>query len=315
MAGDGLVANVYTVYAVKWPGTGAVTIGQLQDATFDENLVTAMLNAGGELDHSFIALYSARPVLRFNTTQLADALGLLGATFGRKITDTSDEVEIYFAKRAAGDHLAGASSHYKLTIQEGLLIWRSIRAPHQGDAVGEFEIYAVSTDGTTAPTAMVSNASLPSLDLVDELYTAGPVKIDSTWVEDVQNLSIDSGINVEEVSGSGSIYTTFTSIGVGRSPVIRADGFDYSALAALGADGGALPGTTIAWLRKKAADGAGNVSKASEVHISFTVPAGHYRYGNARGTVREHAGLTLQIDPRKTAGAAAMAIDTTAAIA
>lgn len=313
MAGDGVISNLYTVHAVDWAGTGATTLGQIINSAFDPGLSHAIAAAVGDLDGSFIALQSANPRFRFTTTQATDALALLDANFARAIANL-DEVDVYFAKRLAGDHLAGATSHVKMTINDGILILRQIRAPHQGRAELDFEIAPLSVDGTTAPITIVSNASLQTIDAVDEEYTAGPIKIDSSWVNDVQNWTLDIGVEPLLKAGAGCIWPTFASVQSPRLPVLTVDGFDLAELASLGAEGGALPGTVLAYLRKKAADGAGNVAAASAAHVKASIPKGQYDY-DARGTIGEDSPSTLTIRAIKSGATAALTITTGQAIA
>ena len=114
-----------------------------------------------------------------------------------------------------------------------------------------FDVIGVNAAGTVSPVVRTASQSLPALAYTREVFTLGPVKLNGTAVDGVQEVTIDFGIKEEVKAGSGALYPQLVAISEIRPRVtVRVN--DESALATLGLQGVAQGATdSLIYLRKE----------------------------------------------------------------
>lgn len=252
------VANLWKLTAVVTPGG---QISQITDQEYDTGLDEMLLSGSGQTDPTFAAVGQAMPMLGFTTTAIASALGICGLS-AYAITSATD---FYFGRVDQGGALASGAVHIKLTCTKGILLPRTLEASQGNDpATISYDLWPVSTDGTTAPIAIAVNQSLPVINGVTEAFTVGPVGINASTLQAVQSVKWDFNLKEEVVASDGHAYATFAGV-VDRHPKCEINGLDIAALSTFGLNGLAL--TAFKTYFRKIAKGGTRVADATTQHI------------------------------------------------
>lgn len=286
------VTNVHTLYAVDVDpitAANAIFIDQVTDFNVDTAIAEALHGADGAVDPTYVAVMGQAPRLRFTTSKLATLLAKVTNSFfinGIKIDSDAgvpahDGLEAWFQKLVEGGTRAGATSHLKMTINEGLLIPGAISVNQGGVAAIPLDCI-VTHDGTNAPIVLTANQTLPGSPSVSELFTLGPVKINGTLLDAVQSVSIDPGIQPIVAGADGAVWPTYAAI-MGRQPMITITCFDALALNTFGVSGTAQATADSLIYLRKLTEGGGRVADATAEHISFSIDEGIITVENIGG--------------------------------
>lgn len=298
------VANVHTLYAVDVdPITvaDAVFIDQITDYAVDPAIQEILAAGDGQVDPTFVATMAQSPRIRFSSSALATILAEASSAFalnGLKIDadGSHDGCEFWFQKVAEGGTRSAGSTHIKLTIKEGLLLPRAINASQGGVATMTLEALA-TYDGTNNPIVVAANQALVGSPGVSELFTLGPVSINGTALNAIQNCAIDLGIQEIVASGDGQTWPTFAGI-MSRAPLITLTTLEAISLSTFGLAGTAQTASDSVIYLRKIAEGGTRVADATAEHIKFTVDEGMIRVRSVGGA---HGGAIMsQIEIRPT---------------
>jgi len=306
----------HTLYAVNVDtvGAGDIFIDQIADFRLDPRINKLLEGGDGGVYNTHVSVLSQDPRIIFTTTKLASALAKCGLT-GLAITADVDEpgAEFWFQKLVEGGTRATGASHIKLTVAEGLLLPRTINAPHNGRATIGYECIA-TYDGTNDPIVVAGSQELSGTPSVSELFTAGKAMINGAQLEGVQNIVIDIGIQELVEGADGLVWPTYAGI-LRIQPVIRITTADAGALSTFGLTGAAQGATdSIVYLRKLA-EGGTRVADATEEHISFTIDEGHISVSDVSGPHGQRLGSMVEISPTYDGTNAPLVINTATAIA
>src|SRR5690606_31279896 len=108
---------------------------------------TLINSSDGQVDPSFAAVMFQKPVMSFSTSAIALALSYAGIG-GLSITTALD---FWFQRAAAGGTRMTGANSTKFTATKGILCPKSIEADSESHATIDYDMAAVSTDGTTSP--------------------------------------------------------------------------------------------------------------------------------------------------------------------
>jgi hypothetical protein len=215
--------NVYTLYAVKF---GSM-IGQINSWGMDTGTQELVLGSDGAADPTYAAVMGQRPTLTFTTTDIYAAL----SSFGIDGTAISSG-KVALQKLAEGGVRSSSADHILLTIANGIVVPTTLNATQGAQATLSYTAHITSSDGTTAPITMTVNnlwsaitSAIGTSSGVANAFTLGPVSINGTTLDGVQNVSVDFGINVFVADSDGQPYPTFASI-MTRQPVITFSTYD-----------------------------------------------------------------------------------------
>ena len=299
------VSRAFTLYAADVNGT---MIDQVSSFGVDSGLEQFLLLADGGVDPTYSAVKGLVPKISFSTHAVAAALAVAGMN-AASVTAAS----FFFQKLAEGGTRASGSSHLKLALTKGMIFPRSLSAGHAEPAELSYEVLCL-TDGGGVPVTISKNQALTGSPVVDQLYVAGPVKINGTLLAGVQSIKIDFGIKEVVLGGDGEVYPSFAAI-MTRAPKITIELLDLDILADLTIAGAAQGATdTVIYLRKVEAGGT-RVADATAEHISFSIDAGHIGIGNSGAKPGGPATVSLEITPIFDGTNDILAINTAAAIA
>lgn len=295
---------VHTLYAVQLdPGNGAADktlLDQLSDFSVDPNINELLVAADGHVDAKYVAVGSQQPNITFTSSAIAKVLakvGIAGFDFSGAAAGAYDGagLEAWFQKIVEHGTRGGASSHIKMTAAKGLIVPRTLTAPHEPPATISLEAIP-SWDGTNDPIVLATGQSLGGSPDVTEQFCAGPVSINGTTYEGVQSIDIDFGITLTIRGGSGNVWPEFVGIQF-RRPSIVIRTLDVTSLSTFGLLGTAQGATDSIIYLRKVAEGAGRVADATEEHISFTIDEGRIWCGPATATQDAEAEGEIRITP------------------
>lgn len=301
------IGNVYTLHSVQREGVASM-IDQIMSQNIDSGLEDYIGGQSSVISPNFAALMEVRPLLSFTTSKLQTALDLCGLT-GLQATSTN-KLSLWFKKRASYAEYASGSTHRKFTVNNGLMVPRRLTARHGEPATIDYEIHPIGD--ATNPAALVNPvvitvASLAAGAGMSQLFTLGPVKLDGTQLDSVQEVTIDFGIDVIRLGTNGQIFPEFCAIREKR-PTIEVVTHDIAhatdpaslpgVVATFGLLGGiaASTGLTV-FLRKKEDDGSGNVANATTEHISITAADLRFKWTGAEAQDRADATMRLRFEP------------------
>ena len=294
------VAATYTIYSGK---IGA-TVFPITSCQVNPNLAEIIQGGDGSPDPSFAAAMGAAPVISITTPAVATMLGSVAGIDGGKISAaTTSTLTLGFQTIVEGGaRNVGATTNKLLTINEGMMIPRSLSVSQGGGAAQiSYDIYA-TYDGTNEPIAVTSAALTHTYPSV-VLYGMGPVYLDTTAIDGVQSWSLDLGCREIVHADSGETYPRWVGIDT-RSPSATVSCVDLAQIlpANLGILGKAVTTSVKMFLRKRTEGGTYVADNTSE-HIIITLAecrASVQSYGGSHGAV---VYPSLKLTPTKGANA------------
>lgn len=248
----------------------SVEFHALQSARLDAGISSLIERAAGEVHPNFIATQVQRQAIHFTSPQLDTCLTnipLIGASIASST--------MYVKKGTVTGRIAReTTSHYKVATTTACIYWSSIRLPHNG--VGTVDlVIATIYDGTNEPFIYTGSTALSGSVSSQNYFGAGPVYINNTAYTDVQEIVINSGVELFELGGSSEVYNTAVGVRTVQPSIevkmLQAINWGSS----MGANGVALNGTNgfIAYGRKYSADG-NRVANATAGHVGVSCLSG-----------------------------------------
>lgn len=243
---------------------GTIDISPRLQAEIDRTRTTGAIYPG------HVAIRSIVPTIGMSSYHLQDWIDEIGLTGKSILSATNDGLELYLQKFGVTGPASGGV-HRSLTVKQGILIGRQIRAAHQDDAILQCECLPIY-DGTNSPIVVADNASLPTAPADNERFTIGGVTIGGVTIGQIQDITIDFGAQVMRRSGDGDVYDTFVELR-GVEPVITIRTTDATLMKSGGVPLAGLAGShanSIIYLRKRAQTGSHFVADGTAEHIKIT---------------------------------------------
>lgn len=244
----------------------SVEFHSLTNARLEAGISSIIERGAGEVHPNFIATSNQRQTIPFTTPELDTLLTnvpLVGASIA---TGT------FYAKKGAvtGRVARATTSHYKVACTTACIYWTTIRLPHNG--VGTADVIIVPIyDSSNNPLIYTGSVALSGTISTTDYFGAGPVELNGTAYGDVQEIVVNSGIELYELGGSSEVWNT--AIGVRTSqPTIDITFKRQINWGTVGPTGLALDGTNgaIIYGRKFSPDGM-RVADATAAHVGVSV--------------------------------------------
>lgn len=258
-------ATIHKLDKVVMPSS--VEFTQIHSARWGAEITSMVEHQAGHTDPTFRSNQESKPVLEFATSQLETVLanlGVAGATVGSTAT--------YFKLATTiGSDPRASTTHQKVTISSSLGYWTTIRLPHRGRAEANVVMSAIF-DGTNDPFVYSGSQALSGNLLAStavEYWAAGPVSINGTEIEGIQEIEVASGIQLIEAGGASEIWDRFKGVQI-FAPIVTIRTFKMVNWGSVDIEGTALNGSTgiTFYARKKKANGS-NVIDGTAEHIKF----------------------------------------------
>jgi hypothetical protein len=271
---------------------GSLAFQELQNMNLVLNSQKAEQIPSGTLDVACTYLANAAPMARFTTHDLFTFFTACGPASVVPFTaGTARAVErtVEGAFETTGDTYA---------IAKGTIVPQSLSASQNSNegAALQFAVFILS-DGTNEPIVRATGASFssaPSPACVSK-YFMGPSYIDFVQIPNIEETSIEFGVNYDAKGFNGSPYPTEGAI-VGRRPSISfkttALNFDAARNMFLSALGGAL---NVYFPR--GVDGDDRVSGATAQHLKISAAAGSICSEDVTAQENEDGTLSLKVTP------------------
>ncbi len=298
---------LHTLYAVQ---TGSATIDEIVDEQMLSNSARVQIGTSGDIEPTFVALQQQAFRLPFTSLALARALTALGIN-GAPISSPAT----FFHVKILQDSTREATlKHFKRTVNAGL--FAPVEANGRQGGLASIQCVCVPRyNGTNDPVVFLDNQTLTGSPANDEFFTIGPVKINGTELDGVVSVRVVFGLAFVVAFSSGDIWPTFVAILERRNPQIVVETADAVAYNTYGISGVAQGATdSVAYFRKKAADGVGNLSDVTAQHIAFTVDAGHIGAEEVGGSHGDTVGSRVIISPVDDGSNPLFSISTASAI-
>lgn len=307
------IGTIHTAGPIVVSGTGAFNLDGIESFSVDPGLQEVLLTAGGYVDPSYVATMANAPMFTATVSDLATLLGT-AALSGMQIpqSTTITTTDVYFTKVAEGGTRAGATSHLKVTINEGLMLCQSISWSQGQHATAQVEIHT-TYDGTNAPLVYTASQSLPHTPVIGEAFTGGKITINGTVLNGVTSCTINFGYQVIKESSGGELYPTFVAIGQ-RNPRIEITTKEVPSLSTFGLNGTAQTASDSVIYLTKIDENGTRVADGTAEHISFTIDDGEIWCGAFGGGNNDsHEGRVI-IQPTYDGTNAIMVISAATAI-
>lgn len=264
------IARKYSLYAVQLADTVPVLISGITTQGLQTGSEVEQEATSGEVYARFAALTAQNPTGRFATYHLATALANIGLA-GLSIAGLANGLNLFEQKHAAGGTRAGAASHRKQNLTEGIIVPRTLTCTHGPNQSASITYEVIATwDGSNDPVTITESVSLPGAEADDERFALGPMSIGAISLPQIRQFEIDFGINAV-AERDGDVWPTFVSIET-IMPRITLRGIDPEWFKSTNIPLAGKPGThanTILYLRKRA-DGGTFVANGTAQHIKFT---------------------------------------------
>ena len=308
------ITNMFTLCIINLNRTTDVLLGQMVDQNIGLGISRFLEGSDGEVDNRYVSINEQKPMIGFTTTAIATALGLAGISgvgIDVDVPLTLGSLEAFFQLLVEGGTRAATAT--KLTINEGILIPRSLSAS-QG-AVAKLSMEAHATyDGTNNPIVLLASQTIPTITPgVAELFTLGPVQINGVAVNGVTDLSVEFGIELIVEGSDGEPWPRFVAI-MRRSPSISFTTPDAGLLTTLGISGKAQGATDSVVYFRKIAEGGTRKLDATAEHIKISIDEGIINVEDASASHGSTYGLRCTITPTFDGTAAVLVIDAASAI-
>lgn len=304
------VSRKYSIYAV---GVGTAVLGGITQQNVALGSDVQMEPTDAAVFGQFVSLVAQNPQAGFSTYHIASALDAV-ALAGQDISALTGGLVLYANKHAAGGTRASGASHRSYTVNEGLVVPRTLSADHQGNFRLAYQALPIY-DGTNDPYVVGDSATLPTAATDDERFTIGGVTIGGVALTQLRTVEIDFGVRAVPEGADSDIWPTFVSI-EDIMPKITLRGIDPEWFKAANIPMVGKPAThanTTIYLRKRA-QGGSFVADATEEHIALTaagmVVVDDGFNGTGAGAAEATAVLTCRFDGTNDP----ITIDTTAAI-
>lgn len=243
---------------------GPFTLTELANVRQTAGIESMIEHPAGHIWPMFRANMRQRPVIEASTPQLSTLLANCGvggvalgaSTFYRKLVTTT------------GTSARAGTVHSKLVINSLILHWTQIKLPHNGIGEASF-IVTANYDGTNDPFVYTGSVALAGNLTATEYFGTGPWSINGTLVNGIQDVTIDSGIQLISEGGESEEFDTFVAIETGN-PSVTLTTKTPTNWGTLGLRGTALNGSTglVGYARKYAANGS-KVANGTASHIKF----------------------------------------------
>lgn len=260
------VSAAYVLHGLQTASSFYSQIEQLAPATNIDDLI---VTPSGHTQPLFVGSNRIKPEFNLTTHQietLIGELGILGADLSGGNVDFWLKKTTENATRVAD----ATASHIRMRAAEVFAYIDEISASHDRIATGSARFHCMY-DGTNAPLVPAGSTALSGTPTAAENFVVGPVSINSTAIDGVQDVSIAFNPTVSELGSEGEVFDTFAFMEM-IQPVITLTVINPDLWATYGLNGTALTNIT-GYFRKRKNYGE-NELDASSVHIKYVATRG-----------------------------------------
>lgn len=252
---------------------------------YTPEIANILLGGAGEQDASFIALGQCTPRFSVVTPQLKTFLDNIQEAGLFYEDDTGDPGVVFYFQQYAETGPKAGSTHISVTSDKGIVVPRSISAGPLSAQL-DFDVIALSSDGLADPLVRSTTATIASAPAASMGYVAGPIDIDGTDLDGIQDSTINLGLTEAVMWGDGLPFATWACPAPpgGRRPTIAFTTTKAGFITSIGTAGAKIASSVTVYLRKLDKGGA-RVANATAEHIKCTVNEGRIYPANFNGVL------------------------------
>lgn len=290
-----------------------VTLTQLESVEPMHGFEDLIAFASGQVGPQYSGTHQGKPGLPLRTTQLKDILDcVVGGIYNcsRDLSAGNVDLELKAGQRLNAREDDGDALHIRARGQYNAMITvESIRARQGGLAEATVRLSYVYNSATGADPLVFTNTVVISIESdVEHLFTLGPIKLNGSFIEGVEETLLENRIEYEVVHDGGFGFPSYIGIKT-YSPRLTFRARDARIMNTFGTRGTALSALSCFW-RKKVKSGF-EVADATEEHIKLTATTGTIKANSLGDKTSAEVSVDLTMSAQNTP---AYSIDTTAAI-
>lgn len=286
---------------------GTTVLGGILDSMVDPKSQTQRPEVDGQQDPRFLAFIGGEPRMTFKTVDLTSALAAAGLA-GVSIASLTGGVKLYDA-RMAGVARGGSGTHTRAVATAGLVLPRTITMMEKALATIDYEAIPISSDGTTNPVTITTNANLPTAPTLARGFVLAKVVLNGSELGGIKGATLTPQI-AEEVFTGGGVYPT-TADARSKMPTLRLDTVDSSLLLAYQTPTEVT--SLVIYLRKRGANGS-LVADGTAEHIKFTIESGAIKAEAKSSGGGRASTMGLTVEPTHDGTNPIVSVDTASAI-
>jgi hypothetical protein len=281
----------YTFHGLQ---VGSTYIPSTQ-ASVDPAVMALVTGAGGAVDVVQAAVGGTKPIVTFTTPALGTAAGVAAAS-PKKLSDGTGgaNLTLYFAKLLNGSTYASGSVHTSVTVHDGMMVMNRIAGQIGQFATADYTVFATD-DGVNSPFEIATDVSLPSADLLAELYVvhSAVIAYSSTSVQvKLNNASLDLGWREAHERAASGIHPTIAA-GLKQEPTMVLETMDCKTmLDVCGAAPLVSTGTTLYFAKMD-----GPTYASGSVHLSILANDPLVELASINAAQDDVASLTYNVHP------------------
>lgn len=260
--------------------------------------------------NSYAAAKSAKPKISFEASALKSVLDLWGL-YAPIAVGSGTQVTQYYSKLVDGGFRE--ANGVKNIMNNGLALLRSLDATHNEPATCKYDLIG-RWDGTNHPFTTTTGQAIPSSTTVqDQLYTLGPVSINST-LYGTRRASFNPGYQEFSDGISGEAFPDMVAIlkGDPKAEVSLADPAILSTLTGVGA---IFTNVKLYFRKVSQTLATGRVADGTAEHIKVTFAKARVKPTTISGAWGAVGDMGISIIPIADGTNAVCAISTASAIA
>jgi hypothetical protein len=285
-------------HAIDFPTAMSLTdVVQLEDVTARSNDTELIRSCASGFIPEYVGIVRSAPDVTFGTAQIADIFTM--CTDENIARDLSAGVTDFYyrAGKPMGireDDISAVHNVARLT-NSGMVFWQDIRARDAEEAIINCSI-VTAWDGTDDPMTFVGTSALSGTCNVSQLYTLGPVIINTVEVEGLIEWGFSSNVQLETIGSSGEPYIGYQGIR-SYTPKLTVRTNDQEWAASTTADGGLVVTALDFYLRQFNRDSI-VTPNATANHIKFSATSGLAKVQQVSGSPTEtEIMITLEKPP------------------
>jgi len=213
------LSNIHRPHAIELPGS--VYIRQFNRFATNREYNLFRSRANSAVAPQYSGVDEGNPAVEFSTPDIKtlwdflNASGTSGLCIGYNTVNTGS-IKIYYRKsknRGFREALTDAVHNRFDMVNNGFLYWTQISATQGSGNQAEVQatLKAISNDGTN-PMVHVGSSTCPGDESVNGLYTLGPVKINGSFIDAIQESRLENNIDSDEIGEDGFAFPQYSDI-------------------------------------------------------------------------------------------------------
>lgn len=296
------VGTVSQLHSIRWAGSFDIT--QIEDLTPRMGTDMIFARSAGVFHPMFAAVRAHGLEVSFSTPQLATVFDIFDAA-DTGIAITTSDTDLHYKALSTTTGIVGSTGE-RLRIGDAAIVLDSVTAGHQQLAAARCRIIPIY-DGTNNP-VISSSQSVAGTAQAAENYMLGPVKLDTTAIDGIIDVSIDMGLTLLRKGDASEPWDRSVYL-LTANPVIRIRTHNHALLTSYGPlTPTALSGAGLTvWFRHKASSGI-NTADGTNSHTKVVAATGTFCIDESAGSNNGPPVVTMLVYPTKSTSGTVIAL-------